>query len=115
MLTPIRCPTCGLPIDEIASIYRVRASARARAERERLGLHAPASAFVAPAYASPVGDILDQLTVVFDCCRVHVFTAMNFSDYFTRPPTAGLVREATQGYEPETQTEQEPQPEQEAQ
>jgi DNA-directed RNA polymerase subunit N (RpoN/RPB10) len=93
MLTPVRCMTCGLPVGDVAAIYRVLAAARARNERARLDIHAPASAFVAPDYSTAVGDILDQLGIVFDCCRVHVFTSMVFSDHFARPPSAGFVRE----------------------
>ena len=107
MLTPVRCMSCGLPVGDVAAIYRVLAAARARDERVRLDLHASAAALVAPGYASPVGDILDRLGVVFDCCRVHVFTAMVFSDYFARPPAAGLVREAAGG-EPDAEPVAEP-------
>ena len=92
MLTPVRCLSCGLPIGDVATIFRVLAAARAREERARLDIHAPASAFVTPAYAAGTRDILDRLGIANDCCRVHLFTAMDFNDYFTRPPSSGIVR-----------------------
>ena len=99
MLTPVRCLSCGLPIGDVATLFRILAAARAREERSRLDLHAPASAFVTPAYAASTRDILDRLGIANDCCRVHLFTTMDFNDYFTRPPTSGLVH-ADAGGEP---------------
>ena len=82
MLIPVRCMTCGLgTIGAVATLFR-----RLRAERTRKILAErgtlPVWAAIDPELSVPVGDILDRLGVAADCCRMHLATAMVFSDYY---------------------------------
>lgn len=81
MLTPVICFTCGLPIGDVATIFRF--------ERAKLAEAILAEKKVAPGWAPVVGElqidcseIFDRLGIRADCCRTHLATAMQFDDQY---------------------------------
>jgi DNA-directed RNA polymerase subunit N (RpoN/RPB10) len=87
MLTPVVCPTCGYPLADVSEIFRERAAKLSRAALEKTG--------VAPVQASiiveqnpmgqvdlPMEPVLKELHIDYDCCRMHLATAMDWRDYY---------------------------------
>jgi DNA-directed RNA polymerase subunit N (RpoN/RPB10) len=81
MLTPVTCFTCGIPIGDKEDLFRLLRARRVREVLAKTGT----SARLAVADSSlqvDCSDIMDRLCVKRDCCRMHLATAMVFSDYF---------------------------------
>lgn len=81
MLTPIVCMTCGMPLDDKADLFRAMRAAQYKtllAERGTLVTEAAAEAGL----QADCEAILTALVIEEDCCRTHMVTAMEFSDYY---------------------------------
>ena len=77
MLVNVRCPTCGLPIGDIALFWKKMRSARVK---EVLGVRntiSPQAGFDAGLQID-CKDILDKLQILKSCCRAHLICAMEF-------------------------------------
>ncbi len=81
MLTPILCFTCGCPIGDVAPLFRRLRAARAAAALAARGT-APAQAATDYGLTIDCSDILESLGVLYDCCRAHLVTAMDYRDYY---------------------------------
>lgn len=88
MLTPIVCPTCGLSL-VVAPIYHEIRKKRLQKMYESGEIKTlPSHATIDPNFTTGEGssnafmsDILDALKV-YKCCRTHLVTSLNFSDYY---------------------------------
>jgi DNA-directed RNA polymerase subunit N (RpoN/RPB10) len=81
MLIPARCMSCGLPVGDVAGIYR-----RIRYERAREALKdrdvIPTQAVIDASLQIDMEDILEELGITEDCCRRTLTTGMCFQDYY---------------------------------
>lgn len=81
MLPPVVCFTCGFPIGDVAEIFLHLRAARVRAALEARGT-AAAEAAVDSGLQVDCSDVLDALGLRYDCCRMHLVTAMVFTDHY---------------------------------
>jgi DNA-directed RNA polymerase subunit N (RpoN/RPB10) len=81
MLVPIVCFTCGLPLGDVEDLFLTLRAEKVRKELEARGTVATQAAFDAGLQVE-CADILDELGIVYDCCRTHLVTAMIFTDYY---------------------------------
>jgi DNA-directed RNA polymerase subunit N (RpoN/RPB10) len=81
MLVPIQCFSCGLPIGDRADLFRTMREKRVRQILQKRGTIAPQAA-IDVGLQVDCSDILDLLGVVEDCCRLHLVSAMEFSDVY---------------------------------
>jgi DNA-directed RNA polymerase subunit N (RpoN/RPB10) len=83
MLDHVVCLNCGYPIGDVAPLFREARRRRARAELERQDVDA-AQADTAMALDVDVEDLFELLGIPAAqlCCRMHLATAMRFSDYY---------------------------------
>ena len=81
MLVPVICFTCGFPTGDVEDMFHKMRAERVRAVfGERGGSAAQAGSDAG--LQIDCGDILTQLGINHDCCRVSLVTAMIFSDYY---------------------------------
>lgn len=67
MLIPILCFTCGLPLADKEDLYNeLKSKKKIENAHDELDCK----------------DILEQLDIVNDCCKMHFITAMLFIDYY---------------------------------
>lgn len=80
MLVLIRCIACGFPLGDVYDIF-----ARMRAQLTQATLQdRDTDAAFAPVDAGLQIDcsaIFDKLGIKLECCRMHLATGMNFSEY----------------------------------
>ena len=81
MITPVLCFTCGLPIGDRGDLFRAMRAKRARQILQARGTVAQQAA-VDVGLQIDCSDILDLLGVTEDCCRSHLVSAMEFSDFY---------------------------------
>jgi DNA-directed RNA polymerase subunit N (RpoN/RPB10) len=81
MLLPIACFTCGMPLGDMEDLYRYLCAQRIKEVLEERGTVATQAAIDADLHIE-CGDILDDLGIVYDCCRAHMLGGMVFSDYY---------------------------------
>jgi DNA-directed RNA polymerase subunit N (RpoN/RPB10) len=81
MLYPVVCFTCGLPLDDRAALFSVMRAKRVRKILAARGTVATQAA-IDPNLNIDCVDILEALDVRNDCCRMHLVTAMIFTDYY---------------------------------
>lgn len=81
MLVPIRCITCGLPIGDVAVIFRRIRFRRAKEELKDRGV-IPTQAAIDAALQINMEDVLDALGITNDHCRRTLTSAMCFQDYY---------------------------------
>jgi len=67
MLIPILCITCGLPLADKEDIYKHLKLEKIRKNKTE---------------TIDFQDILEQLDIVNECCKMHFITAMQFMDYY---------------------------------
>lgn len=80
MHIPVRCKTCGMPINDKATIYLAALAEKVKAELKRKNI-TPAEAEISD-FQVKVGDILDKLHLHAICCRNTMITTMNHADYY---------------------------------
>lgn len=71
MLVPILCFTCGLPLADKEDLY---VHLKAEKIKKMTNYH--------PNMDLDCSDILEQLDIVNDCCKMHFITGMIFTDYY---------------------------------
>jgi DNA-directed RNA polymerase subunit N (RpoN/RPB10) len=83
MLTPIRCKTCGVPIGDVAELFRHMRAKLARAELDKNKAVATKAAIV-PDLQIDCSEIFDKLGIPKEryCCRMSLATAMVYSDLY---------------------------------
>jgi DNA-directed RNA polymerase subunit N (RpoN/RPB10) len=99
MFIAVVCFTCGSPIGDVAELFERLRSQKVAAGADGIAAGATAkdAAPVVPGYAPVPGydpaiylkeklaadclEIFEKLQIDSDCCRMHLATAANFSDY----------------------------------
>lgn len=67
MLIPILCITCGLPLADKEDLYNhLKEEKIKKTKTEDIDFQ----------------DILEQLDIVNECCKMHFITSMQFTDYY---------------------------------
>ncbi len=79
MLTPVVCK-CGLPVADVATVYREIRQQRAK-EALKKNNCTPPQAMISPNLNIDMSDVLKDLRVDRDCCRTTLTTAMDFRDH----------------------------------
>ena len=89
MLTPPRCPTCGLPIGDVAVIYRelrrrlFEETLKKKGKKGALKFRVlPTQVVVDARLKISMDAVLAGLQINDDCCRMHLSTVMDWRDYY---------------------------------
>jgi len=81
MFVPVVCITCSCPIGDKATLFQYeRAEAVKKILNERGTV--PTQVAIDVGLQIDLSDILEKLDIINDCCRMHLTSAMLFSDYY---------------------------------
>ena len=82
MLFPVVC-TCGRSIGDLHPIYTVLRQQVIDAELKKIGRNIdPDQTQLATDFHPQLGEILDNLGIELDCCRVRFLTNVEFNDLY---------------------------------
>ena len=81
MLVPILCMTCGCPIGDREDLFLHMRAERVRKILKERGT-IPTQAAIDVGLQLDCRDILELLGITEDCCKMHLTSAMIFSDYY---------------------------------
>jgi len=81
MITPIRCFTCGMPLDDKAELYQHFKRQKNAEMVKKLGI-VEKSLDLDPRVNVKMEDILDKLQIKKCCCRTHLATVMHLADFY---------------------------------
>lgn len=81
MLVPTTCLSCGCSIGHLAPAF---AAAREKRVKKAFGAAGtvPEKAAQNMKLSVDCSDLFDKLGVRYDCCRMHLATAMDWRDYY---------------------------------
>lgn len=84
MLTPVRCLTCGMPLGDVAPLYRLLKAERMAEyiEKHKIqAVHLDLDPLLADEYIS-MSDVLYMLGIYERCCRGIMMSTMDIRDYY---------------------------------
>jgi DNA-directed RNA polymerase subunit N (RpoN/RPB10) len=81
MLIPIRCLSCGQPINDIAIAFNKARVERVKKELKDRGT-VSSQVIVDASIKIEMGDVLDDLGIEDDCCRRALTAAMDIRDHY---------------------------------
>jgi len=86
MLIPVVCPTCGMPIGDVSTAFRKMCRERVK---KMMADYKQESRELIPSQLTADSTrelnlelLLDELGVIYGCCRTALVTGMNFADYY---------------------------------
>ena len=84
MLPPVCCFSCGYSLGDIAPIYNYIRQMRMEKKYGQPGsLNIPGRSGLDPTVDENImADVLAALNVTASCCKIHLVTAMNFTEIY---------------------------------
>ena len=85
MLTPIVCPSCGMPLSDKAAVFNRIRRERAVANIEKFGGDfecLPNAVRHTEQVQTDVIDVLEKLGIDNDCCRMHMVTTVLWEEVY---------------------------------
>ena len=81
MLPLIRCHTCGMPLGDVAPMFKAMCIKKANEHLKTHNIH-PEMFTMAAATKIKSSIELDKLLIINECCRTLILTNMEFKDFY---------------------------------
>jgi DNA-directed RNA polymerase subunit N (RpoN/RPB10) len=81
MLPPIVCHSCGMPLGDVAAIFKAMCLKKIKEHLKTHNIH-PDMYTMTAANKIKSGTELDKLMIINECCRTQILTNMEFKDYY---------------------------------